>query len=66
MFVIMYSDIYLSFEQINSVFCFCINIYSLKIIGSKPIEFFLEYSLQNIIRKLLLHVYIYFRSYIFF
>jgi hypothetical protein len=44
MSVIVYSDIYPSFKQISSEFCFCINIYSLEIISGKPIEFFLEYN----------------------
>jgi hypothetical protein len=45
MFVIIYNNIYLSLEQINSEFCFYIKIYSLEIISSKAVEFFLEYSL---------------------
>jgi hypothetical protein len=45
MFVIVYSDIYPSLEQINSEFYSCINIYSLEIISSESIEFFLEYGL---------------------
>jgi hypothetical protein len=45
MFIIVYSDIYLSLEQIGSEFCSCISAYSLEVIGSKTIEFFLEYGL---------------------
>jgi hypothetical protein len=65
MSIIVYNNIYPFLEQIGSEFCFCISMYSLEIIGSKPIEFFLEYSPQNIIYKLFLHIYIYFCNYIF-
>jgi hypothetical protein len=45
MFVIVYNNVYLFLKQISSEFCFCISIYSLEIIGGKPVEFFLEYGL---------------------
>jgi hypothetical protein len=45
MFIIIYSNVYPFLKQIGSEFCFYINMYSLEIISSKPIEFFLEYSL---------------------
>jgi hypothetical protein len=45
MFVIVYNNIYPFLKQMNSELCFCISMYSLKIISSKPIEFFLEYGL---------------------
>jgi hypothetical protein len=45
MFIIVYNNIYPFLEQIGSEFRFYINIYSLEVISSKPIEFFLEYGL---------------------
>jgi hypothetical protein len=42
--VIVYSDIYPFLEQISSELYFCIGMYFLEIIGSEPIEFFLEYG----------------------
>jgi hypothetical protein len=45
MFIIMYNNIYPFLKQIGSEFCSCINMYFLEVISSKPIEFFLEYSL---------------------
>jgi hypothetical protein len=65
MSIIIYNNIYLSLKQIDSEFYFYINMYYFKIINSKPIEFFLEYDPQDIIYKLLLYIYIYFRDYIF-
>jgi hypothetical protein len=65
MSIIVYNNIYFFLKQIGSEFCFCINIYSLEIIISKPVEFFLEYGPQDIVYKFFLHIYIYFRSYIF-
>jgi hypothetical protein len=44
MSIIVYNNVYPSLKQIGSEFCY-ISTYSLEIIGSKPIEFFLEYSL---------------------
>jgi hypothetical protein len=65
MFIIVYNNVYLSFKQIGLEFCFCISMYFLEIISSKPIEFFLEYGPQDIIYELLLYIYIYLHSYIF-
>jgi hypothetical protein len=45
MSIIVCNDVYPSLEQIGSEFCSCINIYFLEVIGSEPIEFFLEYNL---------------------
>jgi hypothetical protein len=45
MSIIVYNNIYPFFKQISSEFCFYINMYSLEVIGSKPIKFFLEYNL---------------------
>jgi hypothetical protein len=64
MFIIVYNNIYPFFEQIGLEFCFYINVYFLEVISSKPIEFFLEYGLQDIIYKLFLYIYMYFRGYI--
>jgi hypothetical protein len=61
----MYNNIYPSFKQMSLEFCSCINMYSLEVISSKPVEFFLEYGPQDIIYKLLLYVYVYFCGYIF-
>jgi hypothetical protein len=59
MSIIIYNNVYLSLEQIGSEFCFCISAYSLEVIGSKPIEFFLEYNPQDIIYEFSLYIYIY-------
>jgi hypothetical protein len=59
MSVIICNNIYPFLKQIGSEFYSCINIYFLEIISSKPIEFFLEYSLQDIVYELLLYIYIY-------
>jgi hypothetical protein len=65
MSVTIYSNIYPSLKQMNSGFCFCIKAYFFEVIGSKPVEFFLEYNLQDIVRKFFLYIHVYFHSYVF-